>query len=273
MKQLIIIGGGNMGFAIADGIVRKGLFPKNKILFFEKNLKRINFLKKKKYFASNNVISTLSENKKNIEAVILAVKPNNLKEVADILKDAIPKNALIISILAGVKIKSIESYFDDKRPVVRVMPNTPCQIGKGISALTYNKNVNKERKELVKNIFGSIGKIVEVKENELDIVTALSGSGPAYFCYFIESLVASGEKLGLSQKLSYDLAFQTAVGTLFLLDKQNIKPEELRQNVTSPKGTTEAALKTFKEKKFDKMVFCGIKAARDRSVELGKLNK
>ena len=262
-----------MGYAIADGIARKGLFSKNRIVFFENNLNRIDFLRKKKYFVDNNAINTITKNKKDIEAIILAVKPYDLEEATKLLKNSIPRTTLIISVLAGVKIKDIELHLNNRLPIVRVMPNTPCQIGKGISVLAYNKNVNEKRKDLARKIFSSLGKIIEANENHLDAVTALSGSGPAYFCYFIESLTSGGKRLGLSQKVSYDLALQTAIGTLLLLDKRNLKPEVLRKSVTSPKGTTEAALQIFKKKDLNKLIFLGLKAAKDRSVELGKLSK
>ena len=153
------------------------------------------------------------------------------------------------------------------------MPNTPCQIGEGISALTFNKSVTKERKNIVKQIFISIGKTVEVNESSLDVVTAVSGSGPAYFCYFVESMINSSKRLGLNQKLANELVLQTAKGTLLLLDKINLAPEKLRKSVTSKKGTTEAALKIFQKNNLDKIILSGIKAAKERSVELGNLSK
>ena len=267
MKNLLIIGGGNMGLAIASGIIKKGVLSKKNIFFVEKNPERVNYLKKKKYFISNNL------NKEDIEAVILAVKPNDFNESMAALKKSIPKNTLVISILAGVKIKDIEQHLGKKQPIARVMPNTPCQIGEGISALTFNKNVTEKRKDTVRKIFTAIGKTVEVNENRLDIITAVSGSGPAYFCYFIESIVSAGNKLGLNQKLSNELVLQTAKGTLLLLSKNNLAPEKLRKSVTSKKGTTEAALKTFHKKSLGKIIFSGIQAAKERSIELGKLNK
>ncbi|OGI06764.1 MAG: pyrroline-5-carboxylate reductase [Candidatus Melainabacteria bacterium RIFCSPLOWO2_02_FULL_35_15] len=267
MKKLIIIGGGNMGLAIASGITKKGVILKKNIFFIEKNPERINYLKKKKYFTADNL------NKKGIETIILAVKPSDFNESMTVLKKSIRKSALVISILAGVKIKNIEQYLGRKQPIARIMPNTPCQIGEGISALTFNRNVTKEKKEAVKKIFTAIGKTVEVNESSLDIITAVSGSGPAYFCYFIESIIGAGNKLGLNQKLSGELVLQTAKGTLLLLSKNNLPPDKLRKSVTSSKGTTEAALKTFQKKGLDKIIFSGIKAAKERSIELGKLNK
>ena len=270
MKNIIIIGGGNMGLAIADGISKKALLSRKNILFVEKKSERISLLKRKGYCVSNDLIKITA---KDVETIILAVKPNDFNDLMVILQKLIPKNTLIISILAGVKTKNIELYLGKKQPIARIMPNTPCQIGEGISALTFNKKVTKKGKDTIRKIFTSIGKIIEVNESSLDIVTAVSGSGPAYFCYFIESMVNSGKKLGLSQRLAGDLVLQTAKGTLLLLDKNNLAPEKLRKSVTSKKGTTEAALKIFQKKGFDKIIFSGIKSAKERAVELGKLNK
>ena len=151
------------------------------------------------------------------------------------------------------------------------MPNTPCQIAEGISALTFNKSVTEKKKQTVRQIFTAIGKIIEVNENSFDLITAVSGSGPAYFCYFIESMIDSSKKLGLNQKLSGELVLQTAKGTILLLDKKNLSPDKLRKSVTSPKGTTESALKTFQKKALNKIIYSGMKAAKERAIELGRL--
>ncbi len=273
MKKLIIIGGGNMGFAIASGISKKGLFSNRSILFIEKKSERVNYLKRMGYFASNDLIKTIVKERKLVEVVILAVKPGDFNDSITLLKKSVQKNTLVISILAGVKIKSLEFHLGKKQPIARIMPNTPCQIGEGISALAFNRNVTGKRKDKVRKIFASIGKTIEINENSFDLITAISGSGPAYFCYFIESMIDSGKKLGLNQKLSNKLILQTAKGTLLLLDKNNLSPNELRKSVTSPNGTTEAALKTFQKKGLAKIIFSGINAAKERSIELGRLNK
>ena len=262
-----------MGLAIASGISSKRLMSKQSILFVEKNPERIKHLKKKGYFVSIDLIKTIAKNKSSAETIILAVKPADFNSLMTLFKKSVSKNTLIISILAGVKIKNLELHFGKKQPIARIMPNTPCQIGEGISALTFNKSVTERRKDTVRKIFTSIGKTIEVNENSLDIVTAVSGSGPAYFCYFIESMINSSRKLGLNQKLSNELVLQTAKGTLLLLSKNNLAPDELRKSVTSSKGTTEAALKEFQKKNLDKIIFSGVKAAKKRSIELGRLNK
>src|SRR3990167_9513606 len=132
MKKLIIIGGGNMGYAIADGISKERIFAKENILFIEKKSQKIKYLRNKGYFSNNDLINTVAKNKRNTNAVILAVKPSDFSTSTNSLKKLISKNTLIISIMAGIKIKSIESQFEKGQPIARIMPNTPCQIGEGI---------------------------------------------------------------------------------------------------------------------------------------------
>lgn len=270
LKRVIIIGGGNMGLAIANGISQNKLVSKKNIIFIEKKPVRISYLKKKGFIATSELAETIAKSKSNIEAIILAVKPADFNHLMSELNKSISKSHLLISILAGVKIKTIESKVNKKQPIARVMPNTPCQIGEGISALTFNKNIKRKEKETVKNIFSAIGKTIELNENKFDLVTAVSGSGPAYFSYFIESVIASCNKLGLSETLAKELTTQTAIGTLLLLSKKGLSPEELRIAVTSPNGTTEAALKVFEKQDFSKIIHSAIKSAMNRSVELGR---
>ncbi len=270
MKRVIIIGGGNMGLAIASGISQNKLISKKNIVFIEKKPARINYLKRRGFVATSELAEAIAKNKTNIEAIILAIKPTDFNYLISQLNKSISKSHLLISILAGVKIKTIESKVNKEQPIARVMPNTPCQIGKGISALTFNKNVKRKEKETVRNIFSAIGKTIELNEDKFDLVTAVSGSGPAYFCYFIESVIASCRKLGLNETLAKEFTTQTAIGTLLLLNKKGTNPEELRKAVTSPNGTTEAALKVLEKQDFSKIVHSAIKAAMNRSIKLGE---
>ncbi len=266
MQKLLIIGGGNMGYAIASGIIKNKIIPKSNIVFIENKPERINFLKKNKF-----TLQVGNLNKTNYSAIILAVKPTDISNAIKEIKPIINKNQLIISIAAGIKIQTISSLTSKAQPIVRIMPNTPCQIGSGISAITYSKNITNAQKNFVRKIFNSLGKIIELDEAKFDLVTALSGSGPAYFCYFIEALADSAYKLGLQKTISNELVLQTALGTLMLLANGSLSPKLLREMVTSPKGTTEAALKTFDRLQLNTTIYKALKAARDRAIELGLL--
>lgn len=267
-KKLLIIGGGNMGYAIACGITSKNTYKKDNIFFLETNAKRINFLRKDNY----KIFKTISSMPKcSFEAIILATKPNDIKTAAIEIKNQMSKNTLIISIAAGIKLKTLSSIFPQSQPIARVMPNTPCQIGKGISAITFNKLVSKDEKIIVKKIFSSIGKIIELKEEKFDLVTAISGSGPAYFCYFIECLSKAATKEGINESLAQKMALETGIGTMLLLSKSGLHPKSLREKVTSKKGTTEAAIKTFEKLSLNKIVHNAVIAAKKRANELSKI--
>lgn len=258
-----------MGCAIAYGITHKKVYKNSRIILVENKLKRANFLKRK-YKVFNSVISALKVNQRKYNAIILAVKPNNIKEVILKIKNHIDKNTLIVSIAAGVRMKTLSSKLNKNQPLARVMPNTPCQIGEGVSAITFNQYVTKSQKKLVKKIFNSIGKTIILEETKFDLVTAISGSGPAYFCYFIESLIKAAKYHKISDKIASELVLQTASGTTNLLNLRKVTPVTLRKSVTSPNGTTEAALKVFKKQNIDKTILKAINAAKIRSIELGK---
>lgn len=269
MNKLLIIGGGNMGYAIAQGISIKKVFKDKDILILESNPKRISFLKGKRF----TVFKDITDLKKvrDIETIIIAVKPKDISVLLSSLRPFVSKNTLLLSIAAGVTISSISSVLGRDSSIGRVMPNTPCQIGKGVNVLTFNKKVSSSQKKLTSKIFSAIGKTLELKEEKFDLVTALSGSGPAYFCILLESLTKSGIKLGLDKKTSLELALQTGLGTLEMLStSKDLTPEKLREMVTSPNGTTHAAITTLKKNNFEEIVFKAIKSAKDRSVALGR---
>lgn len=266
-KKLLIIGGGNMGLAIAGGIVKSKVYRKKDIVFIERNQERISFLKKTNYLVSNKV----TKRHKGILGIILAVKPSDISNALVELKNIISSRALIISIAAGIRIKEIASFLFPAQPICRVMPNTPCQIREGMSAITFNKHISKKQKEMVSKMFQALGKTVIMKDEKyFDVVTALSGSGPAYFCLLIECLIKSARKLGLDQEISSSLVLQTAIGTMSMLSKTNISPALLREKVTSKKGTTDAALQVFQKRNFENVVHNALKAGRDRARELSK---
>ena len=269
MNKLLIIGGGNMGYAIASGISTKKVFKNKDIIILESNPKRISFLKGKKFKVFKDITDLKSI--KNIQTIIIAVKPKDINVLLSDLKPYISKNTLLLSIAAGIRISSIASILGQDTSIGRVMPNTPCQIGKGVNVLTFNKKVVPSQKKLTNKIFSAIGKTLELKEEKFDLVTALSGSGPAYFCLLIESLTKSGIKLGLDKKTALELALQTGLGTFeMLLTLKELTPETLRQMVTSPNGTTHAAITTLQKNDFEEIVFKAIKSAKDRSIALGR---
>lgn len=210
---------------------------------------------------------------KTPDILILAVKPQIMKNVCAGLASHLTEDTLILSIAAGQKLSNFESFFSNKQPVIRAMTNTPAAIGKGATVAVANTNVSDTQKALATDIMATLGLIEWVKdENLLDAVTALSGSGPAYVFLLIEALAAAGKELGLSNDLSEKLARETVIGAAALAENQpHIPPSTLRQNVTSPGGTTEAALNILMaDNSFHFLLEKALKAAKNRSQQLSK---
>ena len=213
---------------------------------------------------------------RNIEAtgqssiVVIAVKPNIVKTVLDELSDSLQNSSpLLISIAAGIQIRDIDLWSGGGLPIVRVMPNTPALIQKGISALYANDQVSDEQKHQSETILQAVGKTVWLSnEYDLNAVTAVSGSGPAYFFYLIEAIEQAAVDLGLDADTAHQLATQTAVGASMLAAQSDESPATLRRRVTSPGGTTEAAVKVLESNSVKQKVIDAVRAASNRSVEM-----
>ncbi len=199
--------------------------------------------------------------------LIIAVKPQNFIALFESIGTRASQK-LIISIMAGIKISALMEKSTSQR-IIRVMPNTPALVGKGASAYCISAATSKTDAELGKKILDSVGSSFFVDEKMMDAVTALSGSGPAYVFEFIESLAKSGEAVGLPYDLALKLATDTVEGATILLKKSKLTPEELKNNVTSPGGTTAKALDIFNQRKFRDTVATAVKAAYMKSIELG----
>lgn len=258
MKKVAVIGAGNMGNAIIKGI--KGRY---KVIASDYDKSKLAKLK----------VSTTTDNVeavKNSEIIILAVKPQSMDSVLNDIKHAVNPKHLVISIAAGIKTKKIENILGNI-PVIRVMPNTPMLVGLGMSVICAGRFAKNKHMEVAEKIFASMGKVIHIKdETKMDAVTAISGSGPAYVYLFIESLVKAGIKLGLNKSDAETLVLQTFKGAVMLLEKSGKTPLELRKHVTSPGGTTEAALRVFEDKIFHEIVHLAVKSAHRRSKELSK---
>ena len=246
-----------MGEALLASLIRSG-FSADSIAVLEKREDRLSQVRSK-YQIGNSKIE-------DSDVVLLATKPQDLGETLSSLK--LGKNTLLISLLAGVKSAKIESLTSDSVRVVRVMPNTPLLISKGMSVIAKGSRANKSDIDWVCDFFAKSGKVLVMKEQEMDAVTATSGSGPAYLFAFVEAMTKAAIRLGLDQDSANTLVSQTLFGAAGMLEGSGKDAKTLRENVTSPKGTTAAALKVFEDSKLDEIVYEAMKAARDRSIEL-----
>jgi pyrroline-5-carboxylate reductase len=267
MDMIGFIGGGNMAEALIKGIISAKLYPPENIITSDINPRRLEFLQ------SQYKIRTAADNAelaRCVDTLVLSVKPQSMAGVLDNIKDSVDPDTLVISIAAGIKTKMLESALHNVG-IIRVMPNTPALIGQGASAL-YAADRAKPMLRMAQRIFEAVGIVVFVDEEDLiDAVTAVSGSGPAYYFLLMEEMINAATELGLPHETAKKLVLQTAKGAALLAvksDEQGETPEQLRKKVTSPGGTTEAALKQFSDGNFGQLVNAAIKRARDRSMEL-----
>ncbi|MHC4116960.1 MAG: pyrroline-5-carboxylate reductase [Planctomycetota bacterium] len=269
MSKIGFIGGGNMAEALIKGIVAAGIYPPEDVLVSDIRAERLELLADK---YGVTAAASNSELAAKVDTVVMSVKPQMMIEVLEGVKDAIGSDKLVASIAAGITVANLSAVLGEVA-IIRVMPNTPALIGEGASALYANKQA-KPLLEKALSVFSSVGKAVVVDDEDLiDAVTAVSGSGPAYFFLLMEEMIKAGVELGLTEDVARDLVLQTAKGAGLLAveaDKSGESPAELRRKVTSPGGTTEAAIKVFTEGHVGELVSAALTRARDRGRELAK---
>lgn len=231
-----------------------------------------NFIKDEPRVTYAETVTEIAENLVKTDICILAVKPQVMKDVCAVLKPLITPNCLILSVAAGQNIGNFESYFGEQQPIIRIMPNTPAAIGKGMSVAVANAHPTNEQKDLSTKLLECSGKVEWVEDETLmDAVTAVSGSGPAYIFYLIEALTKAGENAGLDADMAMTLARQTVIGSAALAEQDADTPAStLRENVTSPNGTTQAALDVLMDGRLQEIYNEALIAARERGKELSK---
>jgi pyrroline-5-carboxylate reductase len=264
--QFGVIGAGAMGSSIVKGLISKKIFKANEILLCDLDDDKLNSLKAEFGVEVTSSYEELKSLISNSALIMLAVKPQVFQKVLESLNGIKTTNPLI-SIAAGKTISSIKEIFPNNE-IFRVMPNTPSQISKAASAISYSDNASKENRKKVKDVFDAIGVCVEVDEKDLDAVTALSGSGPAYIFLMTEALTSAGIKLGLNTEIAETLARQTVYGAACLMIESNESAHALRKKVTSPNGTTQAGIENLQANDFEKTIEKALTAAKERSIEL-----
>jgi pyrroline-5-carboxylate reductase len=267
-QKIGFIGGGNMASSLISGLIASGHSPQD-LWVSDINQDAL------KVLAKNLNVNTSTNNDDIINAVdvvVLAVKPQILSTVA---KNATPsiqqKQPLVVSIAAGISQQSLSQWLGNNIAIVRCMPNTPALVLTGATALHANSQVTAEQHDLAENIMRSVGIALWVNdESELDVVTAVSGSGPAYYFLLMEAMEKAAIEMGMNEVTARLLVQQTALGAAKIALESSESPEQLRKRVTSPGGTTQQALETFEEGGFTALVSKALHAARDRSIEMSK---
>ncbi|HEY7240949.1 MAG TPA: pyrroline-5-carboxylate reductase [Burkholderiales bacterium] len=264
-SKIAFVGGGNMARALIGGMIAKG-YDRSALSVIE-----VLPAAGERLAAEHKVHVSAAPDARTYAAdvLVLAVKPQDMKTALKSLAGEVT-GKLVISIAAGVRVDALSRWLRGHRKLVRCMPNTPSLIGAGIAALYALREVSAEEKQKAEGILRAVGEVVWVEDERLlDPVTALSASGPAYVFWFIEQLAASGEKLGLEKQTSLKLAMQMVLGSAKLAAQSVDSPGELRRQVTSKGGTTEAALKVFEQERLADKVMKALEAASRRGAELG----
>ncbi|EXS21375.1 pyrroline-5-carboxylate reductase [Acinetobacter baumannii 573719] len=263
-SNICFIGGGNMAQALIGGLISRGL-PPTRITVSDPVEQIRQLLQEKEVHVTQDNVAAIQ----NADVVVLAVKPQVLATVLRPLKGLL-SDKLVISIIAGAEIQTISNLIDSNR-IVRVMPNTPALVQTGAHGIYANDVVGTSDRELTSQILAATGLTIWVNsEAQIDAVTAVSGSGPAYFFYLMESMIRAGKNLGLDEKVATALTLQTALGAAQMAITSSNTPSELRKNVTSPNGTTQAALEVFDRAQISQNIQSALAAAQKRSQELAQ---
>lgn len=259
------LGFGNMGQAICHGLIDAGTLRADQIVVYDVDPAKAAAATQKGVRSAGSPDLLAAES----DILLLATKPQDMATALESVSRSVRAHTLVISIAAGVGIRMLKSHLNDDVRIARVMPNTPALLRAGAAAIAFSDNCTGANRDAATEIFEAVGIAVTVPEEQMDAVTALSGSGPAYFFYFVECLVEAGKELGLDEEKASKLAIQTAMGAGRMLAESGETAAVLRERVTSRGGTTFAALETLREKGFPGIVEAALRAAAERSKELG----
>ncbi|MBV9291484.1 MAG: pyrroline-5-carboxylate reductase [Frankiales bacterium] len=264
-EKVAILGAGKMGEALLSGLLRAGRRPED-IVFTERHAERTKLLEQT-YDVRGVSTAAAAE---QADTLLVAVKPQEMTALLDELSAAVTPDNLVITIAAGIPTQFLEQRLATGTPVVRVMSNTPVFVDQAMSAIAAGAHAGEEHLARTEALLRPVGKVIRVPESQLDAVTALSGSGPAYFFYLVEAMIDAGILLGLPRAVAAELIVQTAVGSAQMLRDSGEHPVQLREAVTSPGGTTIAAIRELENHGVRAALLAALEAARDRSRELAQ---
>jgi pyrroline-5-carboxylate reductase len=262
-EKVAVLGAGKMGEALLSGLLRAGR-PASDLCFTERHEDRAAELTERLSVESMSATDAA----RHADTLLVAVKPQEIGALLDDLASAVTPRNLVITIAAGIPTTTLEKRLADGTPVVRVMSNTPVFVDEAMSAISPGAHAGEEHLERTEALLKPVGKVIRVPESQLDAVTALSGSGPAYFFFLVEAMIDAGILLGLPRQIAAELIVQTAIGSAIMLRDSGQHPVQLREAVTSPGGTTIAAIRELENHGVRAALLSALEAARDRSREL-----
>ncbi|MGM9471583.1 pyrroline-5-carboxylate reductase [Pseudarthrobacter sp. YS3] len=270
-NRIAFLGCGSMNEAILSGLVNAGTDPAD-IVATVRRAERAEELALRHHgitaIAGEEEPDNNKQAAKGSAVVVLGVKPVGIQDLAREISGSLSPKTIVVSVAAAVSLAQLEAALPAGQPVIRSMPNTPAKLGRGVISVSAGSNCTPEQLQQAKDVFRGAGTVVEVPEEQVDAVSAISGSGPAYAFYLAEAMAAAGVELGLDEELSLLLARETVAGAGMMLAEPGADPAALRKAVSSPKGTTEAAIATFDEQGLPAIIAAGARAATDRAAEI-----
>src|SRR5690606_16276116 len=265
--KLLVIGAGNMGFTYSEGMAKSSLLSRHKLRIYDKSPERVVSISKLEHF---DVYDDIEKCLPDADVVFLAVKPYHVDELFEEIKPLVNNDQIFVSIMAGITIEKIQEGLNITK-VVRAMPNLPAQVGKGVTSYTEAKAVSRVELLMIRNLLDTTGESIRVEnENFIDASTGISGSGPAYVFYFMQSMLEAALKMGFSSNDSKVLVSKTFEGAVELFNQSDLSPETWMNRVASRGGTTRAALDSMDDNNVKELIKEAAYAAFDRAVELGK---
>jgi pyrroline-5-carboxylate reductase len=268
MTRIGVLGAGKIGEALLAGLLAAGQ-PRAELVFTERHPERAAELTARLGVEAVDVATAAERS----DVLVVAVKPQDITPLLAELSTALRPGCLLVTLCAGLPTTLFEGVLPAGTPVVRVMPNTPMLVGEAMSAVSAGTHATEEQLATVEKMLAAVGRVVRVPESQQDAVTALSGSGPAYFFFLVEAMIDAGILLGLPRAVAADLIVQSAFGAARMLRESTDHPVILREAVTSPAGTTIAAIRELERHGVRAALIAAIEAARDRSVELGRMTQ
>lgn len=268
--RLCFYGAGSMAEAIVRGLLDRGLTEPGRIgMMNRQNAERMNELSSR-----YGIVGALSEGEKEsmlreADIIFLAMKPKDAAEAIKRVRDLLRPEQMIVSLIAGMTIATLESLLGKPLPIVRTMPNTSSTIGLGATGISFSAAVSEGQRRLADTLFQAVGLTAIVEEPMIEVVTGISGSGPAYFYYMMEAMIDAGTKLGLSAEAARELTLQTILGAAHMVKATGEDPADLRRKVTSPNGSTQAAIEKFDEFRFKEAIFGAVSRCAERAMEMG----
>lgn len=273
-KAITFFGAGSMAEAIVKGLVsRSVVLPENITMLNRSNVQRLQELSERYGIQINSDETAKVEILRTSPVIVLAMKPKDAAKALKELGPLLSSDQLIISVIAGLSIYTTQTLLGQQQPLARTMPNTSASIGLGSTGISFSKEMSEEQRQLVLTIFEAVGSVTVIEEEKMDILTGISGSGPAYFYYMMEAMTAAGIRGGLSAEQSSELTLQTILGAARMVQQTGETPSSLRAKITSPNGSTQAALETLDQGEFYETVIAAVNRCAERSREMGAMLK